>query len=866
MQIGLSSHQAKEQYKKYGPNLIKETSRFSALKILLRQIKGNFLVFLLLAAAIISWSVGKDSTYYTILVVIVVIIGTGFIQEYKAEKAISSLKKAILLFTNLYRDGKLKRLPTEQIVPGDIIVLKDGERVPADCQIIEQKDLLVNESILTGEAKEVHKSTDINNQSAENADKLFMGTFIVSGKATAKVLHTGMNTEYGKIAKLISGTDKELPLQKKVDRIAKIMATVGISASIIAGLIMYFFDRGGEHSIVDILIVIIAMSVSAIPEGFPLVLTTALATGAYRMSKKNAIVNRMSTIETLGETTVICSDKTGTITTGKMTAQKILTNDNEYHVDGIGHDLNGHVYFNGKKMVFGEHEDLDILTKIALVCNDAYVEKEENEQKLQINGSATEAAILVSALKTGADKESFSQQRVEEIPFGSGHKMMSVMIKEGNKYEVLVKGALETILDRCSKFNNHGRIVELHQGHRDYILDKNNQYNHKGLRTVAFAYKHGESKSISLDNELIFAGIVGMEDAPKPEVKEAIKMAEQAKIKVKMITGDNINTANSIAHQIGLSGKAITGSELDEMSDEELKAIVPEIAIFARVRPEHKLRIVKALKARGEVVTMTGDGVNDSPALKEAHVGVAMGIAGTDVSRDVADLTLKDDNFATIVNAISEGRMIFNNIRKFITYQLSCNASELLIIFVAIILNLPLPLLALQILFLNLVTDDLPAISLAFNPASRDIMKVAPRRRAELITPQLYGLIFFTGFVLMIASISIYYSYLVLTEDITLSRTAGLLTLMMLQIANAFNFRSLKWPVAGSDLLSNRYLVYASSGSIIGAVIILYTPLNKVFETVPLGWQNWLISIVVSFVIIAVLDIVKNSKKYRFYR
>jgi Ca2+-transporting ATPase len=278
------------------------------------------------------------------------------------------------------------------------------------------------------------------------------------------------------------------------------------------------------------------------------------------------------------------------------------------------------------------------------------------------------------------------------------------------------------------------------------------------------------------------------------------------------------------------------------------------------------LRIVQALKAKGEVVTMTGDGVNDSPALKEAHVGVAMGIAGTDVSRDVADLTLKDDNFATIVNAISEGRMIFNNIRKFITYQLSCNASELLLIFTAIILNLPLPLLALQILFLNLVTDDLPAISLAFNPASRDIMKVAPRRKAELITPRLYGLIFFTGFVLMVASISVYYSYLVFTEDVTFSRTAGLLTLTMLQIANAFNFRSLKWPVAGSDLFSNPYLIYASTGSIIGAIAILYTPLNKIFETVPLGWQNWLISIVVSFVIIAVLDVVKNSKKFRFYR
>ena len=870
---GLSGARAKKLLEQFGPNEIIDLGRISIVRILLRQIKNNFIVYLLIVATAISFAVDKDITAYTILAVIVIVILTGFIQEYKAEKAIEYLKKMVMPVTLAVRDGEETEIPSREIVPGDVIIVRMGEKVPADCVIIEASELAADESILTGESREVYKTPAPDPDNYGDGNALFAGSFIVGGKGLARAVHTGMNTKFGQIAGMISATEKTLPLQAKVNKIVKFMAIIGASMAILTGLGVLFTSPINEELVIDVLILIIAISVSAFPEGFPVVLITTLSVGAFRMAKKDAIVNRMSIIETLGETTVICTDKTGTITKGEMTVKKIFCDHKTYDLGGVGYEAKGD-FVRENRIIDPEKEKvLALFLKTAVLCNDAVIKPGEIENAYKTSGLPTEAALLVMAAKAKIFREDFFHDRDEELTFSSERKMMSVLIRDGKNTAVYAKGAPEVILDKCDRIRKSTGVAKITAKDRARIIAEAKKMAQATYRTIALAYKEGEcSGKDCLESDLVFLGIAAIEDPPREEVKEALLTCKRAGIAVKMITGDNLSTALSIAEQIGLEkGRAMEGGELDQVTDEELIKIVNEISVFARVRPEHKLRIVRALKENGEIVTMTGDGVNDSPALKEAHIGVAMGINGTDVSRSVADLILKNDNFATIVDAVREGRTIFNNIRKFATYQLSCNYAELTIIFVGVLLSpflgWPVPvLLAIHILFMNLITDNLPAITLGFNHSSPDIMEDGPRKGSGIFTKDMIIALALSGFIMALFTLgAFYFTYSVLGQSVSDARTTSLVVLILLEIAGAFNFRSFRKNVLGRSPLANRYLVYASLASLFATAMVIYTPLNKGFETTPIPFWDWLVAAAFALAMVVIFDILKkinNKKQY----
>ncbi len=870
---GLTEKEAIKRLQIYGTNEIKESLVISPIKILFRQIKKNYIIYLLFIAVILSFIVGKSITAYAILAVIFILLFTGFIQEYRAEKAIKSLRKMLMPVSIVVRGDKEKEILSKEIVPGDIILLRSGEKIPADCIIIEEKELLINESILTGESKEIKKTAVKNEKDYSEKNLLFMGSFVVNGKCFAKVIHTGMNTKFGNIASMISTAEKELPLQNKVNKISKYMAIVAIVFSILTGLFMILIKPPSENLFIDALVLMIALTVSAFPEAFPVVLITALAKGAHKMAKKNAIVNRMSIIETLGETTVICADKTGTITKGEMTVSKIFSDAHLINVTGAGYEGKGDFLLDNKKINPIENKSLSLLIKGSVLCNDAKIERTGEDNFYNIRGTPTEASLLIMAAKAGMHLEDLNFKRVEEMPFDSKRKMMSVLCKLEKENYVFSKGAPEILLKSCKRIQRNNGVFSLTEREKEKILELNKNIASNSLRTIAIAYKRVSSFSKDhFEEELVFLGLVGIEDPPREEVKESIFLCMKAGIKVKMITGDNRETALAISKKIGLRGRIIEGQELDKMTEIELSKIVNEIVVFARVKPEHKLMIVKALKINGEIVTMTGDGVNDAPALKEAHIGVAMGKNGTDVSREVADLTLKDDNFATIVMAIKEGRTIFKNIRKFISYQLSCNYAELMILFIGVLLapflgwQIPL-LLVLQILFMNLVTDDLPAITLALNPSSLDIMEEKPRKKKEILNKSLVIWFAIAGVSMAIITLSVFFiSFNIFNQTTEFARTTALLSLICLEIANAYNFRSFRHRVSFKSLRVNKSLFYASVISILATITIIYSPLNRVFETVPIDITGWLIGILSAIAIILIFNLLKklNEKKNFF--
>lgn len=861
---GLSYEEALKRLKESGPNEIRDISKSSPLKILFRQVQKNFVFYLLLGAAIISFTVEKSITGYAILGVIFLVIVTGFIQEYRAEKAISALKNMILPLTMVVRGGKEKEIPSREIVSGDILVLRSGERIPADSVLLDGEDIEVNEAILTGESSDISKKQIHSEDKYEEENILYMGSFLVKGKCYAKVIHTGMNTKFGKIAGLISSVEKELPLQDKVNRITKIMVGIALVASVSVGIIMLTrAELTGEY-LTEILILVIAISVSAFPESFPVVLTTTLAVGASRMAKKNAIVNRMSIIETLGETTVICTDKTGTLTMGEMTVRGIISGNEVYSVTGTGYRGHGQITQDKKAVDVNQNEALRLLIKTGILCNDSKIEKLPDDHEYEVIGNQTEGALLILGAKSNFFPEDFKFERINETPFSSERKMMSILTKEAGGEFVYAKGAFEVMINKCTNIYEDGKEIKLTKEKISELQKINTHLTTKALRTLTLAYKKNTGTSNYSEDDLTLIGIIALEDPPREEVKDAIEVCKRAQITVKMITGDNSETAVAIGKQVGIIGNVLVGKEIDDMSDSELKTAVKETVIFARVNPEHKLRIVKALKELGEIVTMTGDGVNDAPALKEAHIGVAMGKNGTDVSRSVADLTLKDDNFATIVTAIREGRTIFNNIRKFVTYQLSTNFAELSIILVGVLLapllgwEAPI-LLALQILFLNLVTDNMPAITLGLNPTSKDIMNYAPRRKSSILAKPHVGTLIVLGSLMGLSALIVYYIvFNVLGQSVEVARTASLVTIILLEIVNAYTFRSFRKNVLTRSPFINKYLVVATFLSLTATIIILYTPARNVFSTAPLPINIWIFPITAAVILLLIQDTVKS--------
>lgn len=860
---GLTSKKAGELLQQFGKNRIDEKGKITPWSILLRQIKSNFLIYILTIAAILSYIVGKQITAYTIAAVIIIVVVIGFFMEYRAEKSIAALKNLITQKSLVIRDGKEQEIESELLVPGDIVFIRTGDKIPADGIILEQKELRVNESMLTGEAKEVNKTAITTPKSAiQEKHKVYMGTYAVNGHCKMEVIHTGMNTEFGKIAGMIANTQKDIPLQEKVNRIMKYMTFNAIFFAVITGFVMAFRDAPltGELA-VEILIVVIALSVSAFPEGFPVVLVTTLAAGARRMAKKNAIVNRMAIIETLGETTIICSDKTGTITKGQMTVREIYTPESKISVSGAGYVGVGTFKIDKRKIDPNSYPHIHTFIKASILCNDAGIKKHLESNEYSIRGSQTEAALLILGAKAKVFKDSYSVTKIDEIPFNSHKKTMSVLIQENKQKTVYSKGAPEILLEQCTQYRFRNKIIKLSQKKKNEFLKIVDSYTSQSYRVLAIASKKYTNKQ-NMEKELTFLGFAVMEDPPRDEVKQSVLECLNSGIAVKILTGDNKNTAQAVAKQINLKGRVVEGFELDQLTDEEIKLQIDDIAIFARVRPEHKIRIVRILKEKGEVVSMTGDGVNDAPALKEAHIGIAMGKNGTDVSREVSDLILKDDNFATIVSAVVEGRTIFKNIQKVSVYQISITLAQLGIIFVSIMLGFPLPLVAMQILFINLLSDELTAIMLGFNPPSFDVLQKQPRKGSELIDKNLGIVLAIAVFsMILISIIAFAIMVLVLHIPLELAQTFTFITVVLFGVTNAFNFRSFRYRVTELPIHANIYLLAASIVSILITILVVYSPMNTIFETTPVPAIYWVYAGLLSLIPVILFDVLKYINK-----
>jgi Ca2+-transporting ATPase len=868
--VGLSSEKASELLKKYGENVIEERNKVTWRTILFRQFKSNKIVYFLFAACLLSLAVGKATTAATIFLVIDLVVVVGFIQEYKAEESVKALRSMVKSMTNVYRDGRLTRVESRLLVPGDAILLKGGDTVPADGCIIEGDNVVVNEAILTGESHDVVKNASKNIDERQPEESLLsMGTNVLQGKALVRVTHTGMSTKLGRIADMITKSDKEITLTRHVDQIVNYMIVISLIVATATSVIFLLQSGVVTRSVlVEVVLLLVAVSVSAFPEGLPVVLIATLSSGTKHMAAKNAIVNRMGIVQTLGEVSTICCDKTGTLTMGQMMVKEVVTGRDVYTVTGSGFGVDGTFLYRGKPHVVKDDPLLELTLKAAVICNDAHIEKIVDDTAV-INGTATEGALLVMARKAGMTRDDLNYRIIDEKPFDSGRKLMSCIANEHNTLTMYAKGAPEIILALCTYIHNHQGIVPLSTHLQKNLETINEVYAKDGFRTIAIAYKplhyHTPLKGTYQEKSLVFLGLCVLEDPPRPEVAQAVATCHTAGISVKMITGDQPATAETIGKQIGLEGQVLTGTQIENMTDEELHTAVPETTIFARVKPEHKFRIVRALKNRGEIVAMTGDGVNDAPALKEAHVGIAMGRNGTDVSRSAADITLADDNFATIVTAIHEGRRIFRNIRKFVSYQLSCNLAALSVNFGGVAVggllgwNVPL-LTALQILFMNLVTDNMPAISLGFTRADRYIMHEKPQKsaRPHILNKTSIALIVGLGISMAILTLAVQYAGVTAFGlDSKTAQTSTLVAIILLQIVNSFHFRSFRHGVLSESPFRNPHLIVASGLSIVCTLLIIYTPLRDLFEVKPLGWTSWYLILVAAGFYMIYVDIIK---------
>ena len=853
-QSGLSSKEASSRLAEYGPNKLVSKKKFGPLKIFLNQFK-SFLVLILIAAAIIS-VIAADATD-SILIIIIVIINAalGFVQEYRAEKAMEALKRLTVPTAKVLRDGKVKEISSEEIVPGDIVLLESGDFVPADGRLVEIVDLEVDESSLTGESVAVQKQQCVLKQAAvaDRKNMVSMGTVATKGRAKFLAAATGMETEFGKIAGSLQEIESETPLQKRLGHFGR---WLGLAVIVIA-LATFILGIIRGETIYSMALTSITLAVAAVPEGLPAIVTVALALGTRVMARRNAIVRKLTAVESLGSVTVICSDKTGTLTTNEMTVRKILVENKLIEVTGSGFDINGE-FLSGRKPVKIEG-DLGEMLKIGVLCNDSYLVKDETNGKYKSVGDPTETALLVLGAKGNFWKEKLSEeyQRVGELPFTSERKMMTTTHKIGNKLFAYSKGAPEKIL----------QLSKLPQKEKEKILEKVEEMGKNGLRVLAFSRKEikGKVDMESVEKDLEFVGLVGMIDPPRKEVKEAIKVCRQAGIRVVMITGDHQITAEAIGKEIGLIGrkeKVLTGLDLDKMDYNQLKDVVKEVNVYARISPQHKLNIVSALKNNGEIVAVTGDGVNDAPALKKADVGIAMGIKGTDVSKEASDMVLADDNFSTIVSAVEEGRGVYDNIRKFVRYLLSVNFSEIFFITLTVLAGLPLPLLPVQILWINLLTDGVPALTLTADKKDPDIMKRKPRDPKKTITSNMKLFILTAGLILVAVDLAVF--IIGLGESLEKARTMALTTTVLFELVFVFNCRSETKSVFRLNPLKNKYLVAAVIITLFLHLSILYIPqLSSLFGTVPLGINDWGLIIIFSLSGLVVLpEIFIKTKRY----
>jgi P-type Ca2+ transporter type 2C len=850
-QKGLSSEDAEERLTHFGKNKLKEQKKKSLVLVFLQQF-NNFVVFILIAAAIISlaiwWFFGQEVEHLVdagiILLIVIANAVLGFVQEYRAEKAMEALKKLSAAKAIVVRNGKQQEIDARDLVPGDIVLLKEGKRVPADCRIIESVNLRIDEASLTGESVPVAKHVKPLSEKLPLGDQKnmgFMNTLVSYGRGTAIITGTGMQTEFGKIAGLIQEIEQEeTPLMKKLERLGSVLGKVVIVIAVLmfgAGFVTTNLE------FVDLFLVSVSLAVAAIPEGLPAVVTITLALGMNVMAKNNAIVRRMSAVETLGSTSVICSDKTGTITKNEMTVTTMLVNGMEIAVTGDGYGLNGKLK-QGKQEITAPSKELDTLLKTGVLCNDANIGKGSLKE---IIGDPTEIALLFVGGKAGYFKEGMKENArfIREQPFDSDRKRMSVVYEMDGKKMVLCKGSVENLIDVCSSTAQNGKEKRLTESMKKELLAHNDGLAKQGLRVLGFAYKplqNAQEKDV--ENDLVFLGMCGMIDTPREAVKGAIEICTQAGISVKMVTGDHKLTAMAIAQNIGLmkqGDQALTGAELDELNETQLEEQINGIAVFARVNPSHKVRIVRALERTGRVTAMTGDGVNDAPALKRADIGVAMGISGTDVSKEASDMIIADDNFATIVKAVGEGRRVYTNIKSFVKYLLSANTAEVFVVGAAIVLGplgFPIPLVAAQILWINLVTDGLPALALGSEKADTDLMQDTPRPKNEQITDGLVKYILAAGVVGAIVTLAAF--FIGLPESVEKARALAFTTLVVFELVWVFNCRSERKDVFSLPPWTNKPLVIAVISSFLLMLAVIYIPLFQPwFHTMPLTLGEW---------------------------
>ncbi|MEG2657253.1 MAG: calcium-translocating P-type ATPase, PMCA-type [Clostridium sp.] len=828
---GLSTNEIEDRLKEYGLNELQGKKSVSPIKIFLSQF-NDVIIWILMVATLISGVMGDKADAITILIIVIMNAVLGFVQEYKTEKSLEQLKKLSSPTAKVIRNGKIEVINSIYLVPGDLVILESGDRVPADSILVDGNNLMMDESLLTGESVGVHKTSEDNNNS------IFMGTIVLMGKGKAKVYGTGMNTEMGKIANMLhSIEDEPSPLKERLNSLGKVLVVLCLAICTVVTLLGIY--RG--ENIYDMFLSGVSLAVAAIPEGLSAIVTVALALGVSRMLKRNALVRKLPAVETLGCTSVICSDKTGTLTENKMTVTALLHNGKVQDVE------------EGKSF---EH---DMLRKIFVYCNDCNYNYSEAYIEKALMGDPTETALIKGFFKKTSDVEIFNNkvQRVFDIPFDSTRKMMTVIIKDKvSKKEVCyVKGAPERILDKCSYILVNGRIEPITTPYRKSVERLIDDMSFKALRCIAGAYRDENLiKGEKVESNLIFVGVAGIIDPPRKEVKDAVLRCRVAGIRPVMITGDHKNTAFAIGKELNICSEnkeVITGEELDRISDKELEKSIDTYRIFARVSPKHKLRIVRAFKSKNNIVAMTGDGVNDAPAIKEADIGIAMGISGTDVTKEAASMILLDDNFATIVTAVEEGRVIYDNIRKFIRYLLSCNLGEVLTMFLASLFYLEVPLLPIQILFVNLVTDGLPAIALGVDPADKNIMYEKPREKGESVFARgLKEKILIRGSLIGICTVLAFLAGKYYGYNLETCRTLALGTLITSQLIHVFECRSEKYSLFEINPFTNLYLIGSVMVSIIALLLIIYLPVfQAIFHTTPINIGQWAIVIFFSGII-----------------
>ncbi|MGE5637777.1 MAG: cation-translocating P-type ATPase [Chloroflexota bacterium] len=867
---GLKSSEVAKRLETYGPNELEKEKKTSKLTLLVDQLKSP-LVIVLIIAALISFFVAEYIDMTVIVVVIVFNTIIGFFQEYKAESALEALKSLAAPEAEIIRDCPEKgtcvemRIKTKEIVPGDIIDLDAGDKVPADSRIFEAKNLEIDESMLTGEsipAKKITNSVEKNLPVADRTNMAFSGTIVTQGRGKAVVVSTGMKTEIGKIAKLIKETEKApTPIQKQTLDLSKKLALFALLAS---GLIFVISILHG-FELIETFLFVLAAAVSAIPEGLAVVITITLAIGVRRMAKRNAIIRKLQAVDTLGSATVICTDKTGTLTTNQMTVQKIFVDNRIVRVTGVGYSPEGRFEINDVSVNVAEDKPVSFLLQIGALCNDSRLRqhKLDSESKWEVYGDPTEGALVVAAAKAGLQKDELEEKypRIDEIPFDSKTRYMATFHKSSmDKTDIYVKGAPETLLEKCSTILKNDKTIPLTQQKKEEILNVNIEMARQALRVLAIAYKSIEideldKSKISLQRghvRLIFVGLVGMIDPPRPEVKSAVALCRKAGIKVIMATGDHKLTAEAIAKEIGIlekGSRVLEGVELEGISNEELDAIINDISVFARVSPEHKYRVVESLRRKGHIVAMTGDGVNDAPAVKAAEIGVAMGITGTDVTKETAEMVLTDDNFVSIVNAVEEGRVVFENIRKVVKYLVSTNTGEIITILAALIFlpNVPLIFTTVQVLWINLVTDGLLDKFLAMEPKEKGVMDQPPRKPNErIIDRDMILNILYVSIFMAVGTLGLFVSQWN-NGNFVKAQTLAFVTIALFQIFNAINCRSHKTSVFKLGLFSNKYLIIGIVASVSLQVLsTLLPPLQAALGTTQLSIWDWLTIILVS--------------------